>query len=197
MLQAGSTWKGPTLAFEDSAPGSGKYVARYRAYSTHEEAAEDMVRLIATGYDGRAQAALASGSVEALAAALRIHRRSAGDPDDRFGYYEDAGPTPASREMARVRKLYVALIVAANELDPDRRWSRLPDGRPIPPTLRDGDRGRWVDVARKALHLDPGGAFPKGDVIQWQRRQGLHKVGKADGVFGPRCWAVPLAEGVL
>lgn len=200
-LQAGSTWKGPAIETGDTKPTAGGksvgYRARYRAYVSPEAGAEDMVRQIVQGYGGRAVAALVAGDVAGVAAALRIHRTESGDPDDRSGYYEEAGPSPEARELNRVRALYAAIITATNEIDPDRRFETLPNGRPVPPTLRAGDTGRWVDVLRHQFDLPPGGPFPVEQVQALQETLGRRAVGNPDGVAGARTWGHLLAVGAV
>lgn len=200
-IQAGDTWKGPYFITGDTKPdgkgGSVGYTAPYRAYGSLAEGAEDMVRLICTGYGGRAVGPLVAGDVAAFAEAMRGHRRSAGDLDDRPGYYEGAGATPRDRTLDRARALFAAVLLQANEIDPERRFETLPDGRPCPPTLREGSTGRWVAVVRKILALDPQGSYPVGDVRRWQTARGQRAVGSADGVWGARSWGHCLAWGLL
>lgn len=200
-MQAGSKWAGRKAITGDTRPGPNgttiRYEAAYRCYDSDAEGAEDMIRLLVQGYDGRAVEALVAGDVLAFAEALRIHRRDAGDPDDRKGYYDGAGATPYERTVDRARALYAAILAAINEIDPERRFEQLPNGHPAPPALRAGSTGRWVEVLRKQLLLDPQGPFPRGDVVRWQTARGIRAVGQPDGVFGPRCWGHLLATGAV
>jgi hypothetical protein len=196
-VTAGRDWIGDTFDHKDSRPSSDGsstwYVAKFRAYPTPTEGAQDLVRQVykASGLFGDREKLVlpAATAGETLLFSTRLYATR---------YYTGFGATPEIRIAGHHAKVLDALTRIARSLQ-----EPMPDGSlapcPPPPTLRQGmvqphDLIVQVQSVVGAAPLD-GKFGPKTviAVVQWQAARHL----KPDGVWGPVCWMTAKNEGLI